>query len=263
MSAASSKRIERLPLQRRTPHRAAANFYRAASDNPDVVGGVPIDTVESAVTAAVRLGYKVAQAQVDRSARIAKRFRAAADQAAGPNSETKAVDATEQLIFKALMAGLGWFEGVAADPGHPLKRLAAAEFRLLGSMFGLMPPDAAPAPAAAAPPAEPVVEAARHTPGFAPAPSTRGYPKVKLDASPELRRAVRVEAFTLATDTRATYPLTFYSADNQGTISGELTIDQSGPVLVVRTSATAPAGRYTAAICDHDGLQLGYLVILL
>jgi hypothetical protein len=266
MSAALPDRPTRPPLARRAPNRGAANFSRAASDNPDVVGGLPLDSVESAVTAAVRLGYKVAQAQVDRSARIARRFRDAADEAAGKDSERKAVDATEQLIFKALMAGLGWFEGVAADPGHPLKRLATAEFRLLGSMFGLIPPDPAPtpaAPAAATPSAEPTIEAARRTAAFTPAARTRGYPQVKLDARADLRRAVRVEACTLATDARAVYPLTFYSEGDQGTITGDLTVAEAGSLLRVQTSAAATAGRYTAAICDSDGLQLGYLVIAL
>ena len=106
-------------------------------------GGVPLDSVESAVTAAVRMGYKVAAAQIERTARIARRFRDAGDQAAGArrdqgeSSERKALDASEQLIFKALMAGLGWLEGVAADNGNPVRRIAAAQFQMLGAMLGL------------------------------------------------------------------------------------------------------------------------------
>ena len=51
------------------PDRGAANFYRSASDNDAAVGGVPLDSVEAAVVAAVRMGYKIAAEQIDRTER--------------------------------------------------------------------------------------------------------------------------------------------------------------------------------------------------
>ena len=41
--------------------------------------------------------------------------------------------------FKPTTALLGWVEGAASDRGNPLKRLAVAQYRLLGSLPGLTP----------------------------------------------------------------------------------------------------------------------------
>jgi hypothetical protein len=40
---------------------------------------------------------------------------------------------------------------------------------------------------------------------------------------------------------------------------GELGVTRSGATLTVKTSAKTRAGRYQAAICDDDGLQVGFI----
>ena len=69
-------------------------------------------------------GYKVAEAQIDRSARLARRLREAGDQAVGPRSDRQALDATEQLVFRAMMARPELARRVRRPRrGNPLKRL--------------------------------------------------------------------------------------------------------------------------------------------
>ena len=93
VSSDSPRKLIERPATRTGPRRSAANFYRSASGSGVVIGGVPMDTVEDAVTAAVRMGYKIAQAQIDRTTRIAQRFKDAGERAAGPHSDRQALDA--------------------------------------------------------------------------------------------------------------------------------------------------------------------------
>lgn len=251
-------------LDRDRPNRTAGTLYRASQDDPDAIGGVPLNTVESAATAAVRLGYKIAAAQVDRSARIAKRFRDAGDRAAGmrrergESSEAMALDATEQLIFRTLMAGLGWFEGIAADNGNPVRRIAAAQFQLLGKMLGLLPVGPAPASAPGPPPTDSDLRAR-------PRPHVRPLPTIKHANGTQTRRAVRIQNWELSSGARNRYPVTFYSDAGDATvIRGQVNVNQSGAaVLTIDTPAAAAGGHYKAAICDDAGLQIGYVEIVL
>lgn len=139
----------RPPLGTQRPDRRPGGFYRTAHEKDSALGGVPLRNVEDTVVAAVRLGYKVASAQVDRSARWAQRLRAASDKAAGPDSDAQGLDAAERLIFKSMMTGLSWLESAAADADSPIKRFAMAEYRLLGSMLGLVDPRPGPGAAGA------------------------------------------------------------------------------------------------------------------
>jgi hypothetical protein len=60
------------------------------------------------------------------------------------------------------------------------------------------------------------------------------------------------------------YPLVFYGVDpGAGTIPGELHMARTGSTLAVKTSGKNPVGVYRAAICDDDGVQLGYIEITL
>lgn len=135
------KKWARPQLERNGPKRTAGGFYRTAEGRQSGLGGLPLNTAEDAVVAAVRLAYKVADAQVQRSARLAQRLRDAGDHAVGARSDRKAVDASEQLVFKAMMGALSWLEGVAAEGDTPLKRLITTQYKLVGSMLGVMPPD--------------------------------------------------------------------------------------------------------------------------
>ncbi len=97
MSNSSPDRIEarwlRPQLERSKPIRTAGGFYRTAEGGRPGLGGVPLTAAEDSVVAAVRMAYNVAEAQIERSARLARRLREAGDRAIGARSDRKAVDA--------------------------------------------------------------------------------------------------------------------------------------------------------------------------
>jgi hypothetical protein len=271
MNPQPKRRFTRPLLSRHGPNRAATNFYRVAGDNPDAIGGIALDSVEAAATAAVRLGYRIAEAQIDRTTRIAQRMREAGDRATGGStdskrSDRKALDATEELIFKGLMAGLGFLEGAAADRGNPIRRLATAQFQMLGSLLGLMPDqDTARRRRTESPVDDDDVVVEQTPKGVSQrAPrATRRPPQVKHapQAGSAGRRAVRVTEWELSSDAPAgRYPLMFYpAAPPAAAFPGELGVTRSGATLTVKTSAKTRAGRYQAAICADDGLQVGFI----
>lgn len=264
----SASRFERPILQRYAPKRGPAHFYRAAADNPEVIGGIALDSIEATATAAVRLGYKVAEAQIQRTARLARRMRAAGDHAAGPGSDRKALDATEQLIFKTLMAGLSWVEGLASDGGNPLRRLATAQYQLLGGLLGLLDaekrsvePRSGGEQAAAGdhvprPSVDPRARGGRAAPAHI---EIRHLGTRRRNA---VRRAVRLREWELAAGARGTYPVTFYGDEpGAATIPGELTVTGATATLSVTTTSRTAAGIYKTAICDKGGRQRGYIEI--
>ena len=55
------------------------------------IGGVPLTTAEDTVVAAVRLAYKVADAQIEHSMRLAQRLRTAGDRQAGEHERPQSV----------------------------------------------------------------------------------------------------------------------------------------------------------------------------
>ena len=265
----------RPPLARSGPNRTAGNLYRAAVDDPHAIGGVPLDSVESTVTAAVRLGYKIASAQIDRSSRIARRFRDAADRAtgvergAGGSSEKETLDATEQLIFKGIMAALGWFEGVASDNSNPLRRIAAAQFQMVGRMLGLTPGTDVPMTDARRRDGHRATTDAPARTASPPGPprSRRRLPRIQHDPKirAQQRRVVQIQGWDLATEAVGDYEVTFYfDGPATGTFDGTLNVTRTGQAtLTVGTTAEAASGLYKAAVCDDKGLQLGYLEVLL
>jgi hypothetical protein len=265
-----------------------------ADDDPDAIAGVPLTSVETAATAAVRLGYKIASAQLDRSARIATRLREEGDRAAGvtrdtgDSSEKRALDATEQLILKTMLAGLAWLEGFAAAPGNPVKRVAAAEFRILGSLFGLLPDSlrggsesaetirnllqqlvdsTESRTASGAREGGPVDR--RPVPGdTGPAPGLRIKHSVSKDGAVAGARAIRVVQWEIMPEATGTFPVVFYGDDPQATpLRGKIivpaaTTPAATPMLALDPmGAVAPRGTYRAAICDPEGLQLGYIEV--
>jgi hypothetical protein len=261
--------FERPVLRRHAPKRSASHFYQAAVDDPRAVAGVDLDTIESRITAAVRLAYRVAQSLEERSTRLAKRVRAAGDQATGGSSDTKrsdrrALDATEQLIFKTMMSGLAWLEGAAADRGNPIRRAATAQFQLLGSMLGLLPTQES---SAGEPPrtehapgrqgAEPGIEEARHS---------RPTQTLQIRYTKTERRPVRLvdSDLTGLAGARRTLPLTFYGGRTGRTsFEGELESRGTGYVLTVRPLRTTPVGVYRAAVCNDEDVQVGFIEMAL
>jgi hypothetical protein len=264
----SAPRFERPLLKRTAPRRSIANVYRSSGGGA-AVGGVPLDSVEAAVVSAVRMGYKIAAAQIDRTERLAQRLRQAGDQAAGPGSDRQALDATEQLVFRAMMGGLSWLEGIATDGGNPLKRLAAAQYRILGSFLGLSPADKPPVrrgrrrdDSAEDHEASPPAPAGRAA-AVAQRP-TRARLKIRHE-TPE-GRAVEVRRWHLAgAAAPGQDPITFYSnKPGAGTIGGALIVTLKGaPTLSLATPPAAAPGLWKAAICDEQSMQIGSVEIVL
>jgi hypothetical protein len=262
MSTPADRRFTRPPLERTGPKRSAINFYRAASDDPGAVAGITLDSVEDAVVSAVRMGYKVASAQIDRSARLASRLRDAGSRAAGPQAERQALDATEQIVFRTMMAGLSWFEGFSTDSGNPLKRLAEANYRILGSLLGFTTPGARTDDSPEAAETEAVRPSTATASADAGAPSSRVQLRVRHVGAE--RRPIRAEVLELAPDlARREFSLVFY-CDARPEISFQATLTMTDAASATLTITATPAdctGRWKAAVCDDDGVQVGYLAI--
>ncbi len=271
MSISSTARDEERwsrPLPARTdPVRTAGGLFRTAADGRRGLGGLPLNAAEDAVVAAVRMAYKVAEAQVERSARLAQRLREAGDRAAGPRSDKQALDATQQLIFRAGMSALSWLEAAAAEPGSPLWRLMVAQYRLLGSTFGLIEPEkekpGKPRPSHHDMPKR-VTERgeAATSPARTPAASLR---RIKIVLEGGHPRPVCLRQFEIESEGPINEGIKFYSVNHieSEPITARLAIDsQDGaPRLSVEVQRLAPPGLWRAAVCDREKAQIGMIEI--
>jgi hypothetical protein len=248
-------------LERTEPIRTAGGFYRTAERGQSGLGGVPLIAAEDAVVAAVRLAYQVAETQVERSARLAQRLREAGDRAVGARSDRKAVDATEQMIVRAMMGALTWLEGVSGER-DPLKRLMVAQYRLAGSLLGLTPSEEfgsshreAPAAASGADAAAPA-HPAPHGPD-----TFLGWVTVVLKG--EHRRPVRIRRCDIARDALQG-KVQFYSVAHieSESLTAEFAIDANGrATLTLETPRSAPPGLWRAAVCGATDVQIGLIEI--
>lgn len=255
-------RFSRKALTATSPTRLAGGFYRTAQGaGNDALGGVPLVSAEAALTAAVRLGYRVAAAQVDRSADWARRLRTAGDQAVGPNSDLHAVDSIERLLFKSMLSGLEWLEGVTAEQGSPLKRLAATEYQWVGSLLGI--DGKPPRPSGHTPTSAPTQHAAAAPePPVSPPSAVPWRLRIKHKGVP---RAVFVSGWDCApiTSQGDGIGLRFVARSRPAMeIPGSLTtpLDGNPAVLTLTIRKGAPSDTWSAAICD-EGEQVGTIEI--
>lgn len=252
------------------PLRGIGGYYRSADREVDgkVFRGAPLNQAEDVAVAAVRMAYKIADAQIDRGLRVARDLRGAA-QSRGVDPQD-ALDASERLLRKALLAGLQWIESAAGDDENPLRRLAKAEYRMLGSLFGLARKrdegDAAEPAAAPAPPAS-------HAPTQASARDERdARPPLQIyndHEPPGARRPVQGQRLALPSERhKGSYPdLQFHPEDaisDVDVIAAKLSWDDSGVgKLVIPTQLTHQRGTWVAGIYEPDGQQVGVLCIVL
>jgi hypothetical protein len=246
------------------PNRAFGGYYRSADRMVDgkLLRGVPLQTTQDAVVAAVQLGYRVVDAQIDRGMRAAQRLRGAAEQQ-GSGDPAQMLDAGERLASKAMVAGLHWLENAAAEPGSPIKRLLSAEYDIVGSLLGLKARQAAAgakrrksARKAEGPdsggPAAPMQPAAVRQP-------------VKIVHAPDsAKRAVRVRHWELPPASLAgELPVTFYRLDATAPdkLEGQVSFVGSRGQLRVATREDQHGGRWRASVCAPDGEQLGVIEI--
>jgi len=265
MSADDGRPFTRPSLARTGPKRGASHLYRSAADGGEAVGGIPLDSVESTVVAAVRMGYRIAAAQIDRTERLGRRLRQAGDQAAGAGSDKQALDAAEELVFNAAMAGLSWVEGFASQSDNPLKRLVTAQYRMLGALLGLTSFETAVPPAggkgASTPRREGDAGRSQHAVTFRSKPANRF---LRIVHQSKTRRAVLVSTWHLESGAAAgMYAVTFYGVHSaRSTIAARLIVSRRGEAtLELQTPAAAKPGRWKGAVCDDRGAQVGCIEI--
>jgi len=225
--------------------------------------GVPLQTAEDAAVAAVRLGYRVVDAQITRGLDIARSIRGAADRT---GDTTDVLDLSEHLLTRSLLLGLEWLETAASDTRSPVKRLLTAQFRLMSSLLGLKLDDAVQEPRAS--------KAAPRTP-----PPAAGDPGKQLTTTkPRIRirhgqgstkRAVTVARWELSPGIRRTVaprPVQFHrTSDPAGEqLDAAVVIPPNEtPILEIVTTRAHHSGRWRAAVCEDDGEQIGIIEIVL
>jgi hypothetical protein len=240
-------RWSRPQVERDGPVRTTGTLFRPV----DPSQGGPSAT-EDAVVAAVRMAYKIAQANVVRSTRLSQRLRRAGDRAVGGQGPRKAVDATQDLVTDTMMSALGWVEAFLADDSR-LKRVSAAQYRIIGSLLGLIPdrdPSLDPPIQGAPATAEPVLSSDAH--GARIVLTSKGRP-------------VRVRKLEFASrepieQTR----IYFYSVSHieSGPLEASLARSASGEVLLTLSTASVDKlGCWRAAVCSETGEQLGVIEI--
>ena len=232
------------------PTRKAGGFYRLAEDAQAKRKSVPLTEAEDAIVAAVRMAYGVASAQVERSGRLAQRLREAGDRATGERSDRKAIDATEQLVFRAMMSALAWLEGLAAEGDSPLKRLVLAQYRILGSVLGIDPAEAV----------RPPPDAAMGQPEAATAPRSAPSPRstsMTIAFGDGVRRPVRDSRLRMTRGGDYKGEIDLYSPKSGAPLKASLEIDERGHGKIWLTlEAQTPSGWWTAAVC-RDDVQIG------
>ncbi|MFO1326150.1 MAG: hypothetical protein U1F56_02240 [Rubrivivax sp.] len=260
MSQAPFKRPE---LDVRGPDRSFGHALRSAqaAGSGDGIAGVPLQTVTDAVVATVRLGYRVADREIERGRRVGQRLREGAERAGIADPE-QWVQQAERLFGRGVAGGSEWVDAfskdlvqlLGADPqllrllgqDGQLQRLLRAEWRLLARWLGLpLPPDAA---ASAAPG------------GAQPAPAGGVQIVLACDDGAD-RRAVRLLQAQWQELPAEPLPLWFHRRGGSGDdpMTGELSRVDGGDRLVLRTRRTQADGCWRAAVCTVAGRQLGHV----
>lgn len=264
MSETSRTPWRRPRLAATGPARNAGGYYRTSGGAAGQVPGsgegpppkgVPLSQAEDAVVAAVRLAYDVAATQLDRSDRMARRLRDAADLAVGGNSDTQALDAAEKLVMRSVMSGLEWWETLVAQGRCPVKRLMQAEYQMIGTVLGFKPlhppPHPAPPPRAAPPRSE-----------AAPARKI----SIKHKAQGAEVRPITIEKFEVEGCGTFENVYLHHVGDPASvdpiTVAVVLAADGSA-TLSLTTSRALASGAWAGAVCDENGVQCGIVAIRL
>lgn len=252
------------------PNRGFGGFYRSADRevNGKLFRGVPLQTAEDTVVAAVRMSYRIVDAQIERGMRIAGSLRDAAERT-GSGDPKHMVDATERLLSRAMLVGLKWIEGAAAESENPVRRLFAAEYHMLGSLFGLASDskkkDGARHDRSGAQPVAP----------SAPAEPLSALPRVSIRnkaAAKQRRRVKRLVTWEMPSELlSAEQPDVLYfcpaaAAESPvagvDVISGKVWVDAQGqPVLQVDATIDKCAGVWCAGVYRDDDEQIGFVEV--
>jgi hypothetical protein len=250
----------------RGPNRSPGGYYRTAAgrNGGPVFGGVPMQATEDAVVAAVRAGYRIVDAQIERGMRIAEDLRGAARRA-GVGEASDMLASAESLARRSMLLAIDWLETLAAQPSGPLTRILNAQYRLLGSLVGLDPQawkdlqkplrDSDGQKEAAPPPNR----------GLHAEPASSIAPRILFEAGMPAR-AVEVIKWQIRRDLRATTlaPLKFLRiGDLNSTFGGTVELDPADgvPILRLRLSDATAEGQWKAPICSQGNELLGIAIV--
>lgn len=255
------------------PNRAFGGYYRSADRviAGKVFRGVPLQTAEDAVVAAVQMGYRVVDGQIERGMRAAQRLRGAA-QRQGSGDPAQMLDAGERLATKAVLAGLQWIETASFEPGSPLMRLIESEYRMLGSMLGLRQSggrhregrnhkdgdpnrgrDSARGEGFSKPP-----QASEKSPTLA--------PRIILTAKPQERRPIEVRVLKVLEEAIAKpIEVTLFLLNSPEVRileePAEISVVDGRLTLRIKATLKDPGGRWRGAICSEEGEQIGLIEV--
>jgi hypothetical protein len=265
--AANNRRQQRWSRQSHRaegPNRSFGGYYR--SSDREVSGklfrGVPLQTAEDTAVAAVRMGYRVIDAQIDRALDMARRLRGAATQA-GVKDSNDILDQAERLLSRGGLAALEFLESAANRPENPLMRLLAAEYRLLGSLFGLQTDTAKTSEKET--PKTPSNKSSTDDDTGTAAAQRRVRVRIKhLQPVTEKRRAVNIARFDVSISPPAStsYDSFFHHTSHveADPIKAKLKRDSQEWVLEIQTDRQ-PSGRWRAAVCNDKGDQVGIIEV--
>jgi hypothetical protein len=269
------------------PDRSIGGYYRGSDLN--VRGrdlrGVPLQTAEDAAVAAVRLGYRVVDAQIERGLDMARRLRGASKRA-GAGDARDVLDSTERLLSRSVLLGLEWLETTVNQPGNPVRRLLTTQFRLMASLFGVEMKDTVPRAAESRPLSSllgvdledlisRLTKASKRqdtespaTPTVTPTEGFGTHRQVRIrHAKDTANRAVTVVRFDLyppfpSASTARELEFHYVPETRSETLNGTLTVGPQEPVVLeVRTRPDHVAGRWRAAVCEDNGDQVGIIEI--
>ncbi|MDM0026343.1 hypothetical protein [Variovorax saccharolyticus] len=256
-----SEPFTRVRPDRTEPIRSMGGLYRTAhrQKGGKVFGGATIQTTEDAVVAAVRTGYRIADAQIERGAKIARELRGAAERA-GAGDASEMLESGEGLGRRALFLALEWVEALAAPPDSPIKRALSAQYRMLGATLGLDAEHFSRSQGrkqdAAEP--EPAGGPAGSRENFeSPPPARPPQPKILIGGA---RRAVELKRWRAdAPVMKATLRFRLVGGTADQAFDAPLRTGGDGrSELTLNLSDDLPEGRWKAAICnDLDGELVG------
>jgi len=248
------------------PIRSFGGYYRSADRKVSgkVFRGVPLQTAEDTAVAAVRMGYRVIDAQIDRALNMARRLRGAATRA-GVTDSNDILNQAERLLSRGGLLALDWLETAANQPENPVMRLLAAEYRLFGSLLGLSI-DREKAPEQDRPTASTDTRPPAYGRAAATAPLRSRVRIQHSQAAAEKRRAVDIVKFDLrVSPSRGTspYDLRFHHTTQAGAavLKGKLARESNGGWVLEIQTDDEPSGQWRAAVCNEKGEQVGIIEI--
>jgi hypothetical protein len=224
-------------LERPGPIRTAEGLFRARSGPEAKTGETVASSVNDTVEAIVRMAYRVAESQSERSQRLAQRL------SCGSGDADTVWKEIEDQAREVLKVGTD----AAAVNLVALKQLVQSECKVLQALLSLLGIDSCGG------------NDGTQVPKVSPV-------RIVHVADTADRRAVLVQAWRLHGEPPDVTRLHFIHVEHPSDprIEAELSLAEMGPPrLALRTPAEARSGLWRAPICDSNDIQVGIIDILL